>query len=1175
MLKARRSDRPPATNKPIKKSNTIKNNYNSKLSFAKKYIIYIFLSLIILFIGFTVLVPMLVNLKVWKPEIKAMLEAETGKFADIKGDIELSLYPSPQIKIYGISLKDDQKGVLIDFFNSDSVIAKLSLWTLLKGKIVIDKIIFEDLTINLENYPGADPNWVFYKKENKLELDKEAYNEVNSKFNYIQYPNVKIYKYEITKGNIIYNKDLKINIKDFLITKNNDADIIKGYLNINGINFSLNSSFVKQNDVENLWKSSLSLINKDLKILTNGDFKYKNNYPSLEGDLEISSDNIGKLFKGYKDINILNDKLKLTSKLSLSFENNNLLYSIYNLSANSGPFKFTGIVSGNNGIEPTIDAILSSNSMDLDLVNGSILSFKNILLKSKDQKFKNIKSYWDLFEGNMLLTVGTSKFLDYPIRDLIIDIEKKDKKYTLNSGKGTFPGNTKISLKGDFKNNFSLFEGSSIINSEDIRQFSKWLSIDIKNISDSRLKKTKLMSNVVLRDGGASFIGINGKIDSSEVTGEVRLRYEDLNSLYANLKVDKINLDAYIEKNSLSEEITKPNILNILTFDEINIDVNFDKLLFAKNEYNKIKFSGISKNDVLNIDELNILNFHNGKLILTGNIDYSSKDIRYDLAIKINHKNFEQFYNSYNLPIYLEDIFLGKGTIEILAKGKSDFLYTNMILDTDRLNILYDGDLNIKNMNLIGYDGKINISINDLNKFLTIPSKNNIIDKSNFFSNIFLKDNKLNINNIDFKSANYEYKGDIDINYDENKSINFYADLFSKATSINNLISIYNYFYLDKKNNIKGELKLKADSFNIYNVKISNFNSFVKFSEEELHLKKLEGNLFNGSISAEGKRSNNKEYAYKGNIKLSKIDSNILINDYFSYNKIKGDINSKIEVSGKAINIDQFFKTLNAKVEASIKKPKLLGLDTSKLIGKRSFKSELDINEFILESFNTEEKAEINNFSIKFNINDSSLILEKVNLKINNLNTWLEGKFNFYNKNYNASFKISLNDIDDKFILLNLKNDKGVENISIKNNYYLNNNIAANDSKKELDNEVNIISEKNNNDDFDTILDDLSKNSILSNLNKEDLSEIKDANVIKTASPQSSTVKDTEEDKSFNKVIESNIKISKLPTYLKDIKQPLPINYFKPKIIVNTITKPKLPSEEDLLDNLLESVLNP
>ena len=97
---------------------------------------------------------------------------------------------------------------------------------------------------------------------------------------------------------------------------------------------------------------------------------------------------------------------------------------------------------------------------------------------------------------------------------------------------------------------------------------------------------------------------------------------------------------------------------------------------------------------------------------------------------------------------------------------------------------------------------------------------------------------------------------------------------------------------------------------------------------------------------------------------------------------------------------------------------------------------------------------------------------------------------------------------------------------------------------------------------------------IYDDLNKEDLSEIKDANIIKAESPQSAIEKDTEEDKSFNKVIESNIKIFKIPKYLKDIKQPLPINYFKPKIIVNTITEPKLPSEEDLLDNLLASVLN-
>ena len=174
MLKARRSDRPPATKKRInKKNNTIKNSYNLKLGFIKKYIIYIFLSLIILFIGFTFIAPMFVNLKVWKPEIISMLESETGKTAEIKGDIELSIYPSPQIKVYGISLQDEKAGVFKNFLNSNSVVAKLSLLPLLKGNIVIDKIIFEDLNINLESFPNKNPNWAFNKKENLLQLDNE------------------------------------------------------------------------------------------------------------------------------------------------------------------------------------------------------------------------------------------------------------------------------------------------------------------------------------------------------------------------------------------------------------------------------------------------------------------------------------------------------------------------------------------------------------------------------------------------------------------------------------------------------------------------------------------------------------------------------------------------------------------------------------------------------------------------------------------------------------------------------------------------------------------------------------------------------------------------------------------------------------------------------------------
>ena len=1154
MLKARRSDRPPAPKKIInKKSNTIKNFYNSKFGFVKRYMVYIFFSLMITSVGFTFLVPMLVNLKVWKPEIKSMLEAETGKIAYIEGDIELSIYPSPQIKIYGVSLKDEKDGILSNFFNSNSVVAKLSLWPLLKGNIVIDKIIFEELTINLENYPNKDPNWVFYKKENKLELDINEFNQAHKKFNQVKYPNIKINEYAVTKGNIIYNNNSKINLKDILITKNNNADLIKGDINLNGINFSLNSSFVKNNDDKKVWKSSLSLINKDMKVLIKGNVNINNNFPGLEGSLEISSDELSKLSKSYKYLNLLNNRFKLISKLSLSFQNNNLLYSAYNLSINSGAHKFTGTVSGNNGIKPKIDLILSSNNIDLDLLGKSLSNLTESLSNAKDQNLKTKNSYWNLYEGTMLLSIGTSKFLEYPIRDVLLDIKKEDKNYILNIGKGTFPGNTKISFKGNLKNDFSVFEGSSVINSDNIRQFSKWLSIDIKNISDSRLRKTKLYSNVVIRDGGASFVGIDGKIDSSKVTGEVRLRYKDFNSLYANLKVDKINLDAYLEESKHSEGFTKINNLDIFTFDQVNIDIDFDKFLINKNEYNDIKLLGKYKDNVIKIDELSMLNFAKGSMKLTGSIDYSSKATIYDLAININHKDFEQFYSFYNLPKYFQDLLTGKGKIEMVAKGELDSLLSKIKLDTGLLNIIYEGGLNIKKFSLDGYDGKINLKINNLNKFLSLNSKKDLIQEASFFSNILMKNNKLNIENIDFKSADYKYNGDIHIDYLKNNNIIFDINLFANSTSINNIKSIYNYFVLSPNFPTKGRIKLKADLFHFNKLKIYNFNTSANLNEEEFHLKFFEGDLFDGTISAEGKRSNKKEYEYDGNIKFSNINGKELINNYFSYSKIEGNISSKVKVKGKAANLEQLFKTVNAEGEIFIKKSIINGLDISKLIETKNIKDIKNIDKFVIESFNTDKQAQINNFSIKYNINNNNILFDEVNIEIDELNSLFKGKFNFDNLDYNAFLKINIDDNDNKNISLKFINNRGLKNLIIENDYVVKKQVNENHN---INNKI----EDNTVVDFDDIIDGLSSKPFVSKVNNKILLQDEINNEI---------IKENVE------IIESNESFSRLPEYLKYVKDPIYKDYFKPKLIKNIISKPKLPTQEDLLNNLLENVLNP
>ena len=135
MLKATRSDRPPLAKKVLRrKSNNTEGPKKFNSGSFRKYILYIIIFILLLFFSFIFFAPMFINLKVWKPEIISMLQDNTGKTARISGDIKLKIYPSPQIKVYDISLVDEESGVINNFFRSDSVIAKLSFFPLLNAE---------------------------------------------------------------------------------------------------------------------------------------------------------------------------------------------------------------------------------------------------------------------------------------------------------------------------------------------------------------------------------------------------------------------------------------------------------------------------------------------------------------------------------------------------------------------------------------------------------------------------------------------------------------------------------------------------------------------------------------------------------------------------------------------------------------------------------------------------------------------------------------------------------------------------------------------------------------------------------------------------------------------------------------------------------------------------------
>ena len=123
--------------------------------------------------------------------------------------------------------------------SKNSFLAKLSFFPLLKGNIEIERITFDNLTLNLLNESNQRPNWVFEKNTSqKDDIDNFDVKEF-SKFNQIEYPNIKVNEYNINNGTIIYNNTSKIDFDNVSIMINENSNVLEGEININNNQFIL------------------------------------------------------------------------------------------------------------------------------------------------------------------------------------------------------------------------------------------------------------------------------------------------------------------------------------------------------------------------------------------------------------------------------------------------------------------------------------------------------------------------------------------------------------------------------------------------------------------------------------------------------------------------------------------------------------------------------------------------------------------------------------------------------------------------------------------------------------------------------------------------------------------------------------------------------------------------
>lgn len=95
-----------------------------------------------------------------KPVITDRIEQATGRSVAIHGDVEINLFPHPQLALHQLAISNPDWATADNLLNAEQVTLRPSLIDLLQGELTLEKLKFDDSTLNLEQRANAPANWV-------------------------------------------------------------------------------------------------------------------------------------------------------------------------------------------------------------------------------------------------------------------------------------------------------------------------------------------------------------------------------------------------------------------------------------------------------------------------------------------------------------------------------------------------------------------------------------------------------------------------------------------------------------------------------------------------------------------------------------------------------------------------------------------------------------------------------------------------------------------------------------------------------------------------------------------------------------------------------------------------------------------------------------------------------
>ncbi|WP_170826981.1 AsmA family protein [Magnetovibrio blakemorei] len=557
---------------------------------AKKFLIGV-LVVVALLAGVAIIGPSFIDSNALKQQATAQVRAATGRDLTIDGDLQISIFPSPTLTANSVTLTNAAGAAEDNMVSLKAVEVRVALMPLLSGKVQVERIRLVGAVVNIEKFADGRTNLEFQPQpqtqtQSKTgqtslsvpQVSETAENTDSSKASGAGEAgmDIRLDNFELVDSRLIYRDDTVGTVERI-----DDIDAMLRAVSLNGPFEAKGQARVR--GVPLAFEVSLGQIIKERTVPVNavvnapggaraqvtGAVLNLESTPRFRGKIKVQGENLAQLLNAALGAPSTPALLGQTFALDSAIDASAADVGLSELEIQLGKSRVTGSVQAALSEGVSFDVKLKSALIDVDemlkmaasetknapsaqgatpssasVATAPADASKDAPAPAKPQPF----AFPSDLRGTVQVTVDAVAVNGGLVNDVRLVAELADGELALSQFQAMAPGVTEVGVFGFArpKEGVLRFEGDVDVTCADPSSLTAWLGVKLPSGVAERVKRVTYKSKVTADAKQVVVSGLNVTADKSTLTGGVTLALRKRLSFGADLALNEINLDTYL-----------------------------------------------------------------------------------------------------------------------------------------------------------------------------------------------------------------------------------------------------------------------------------------------------------------------------------------------------------------------------------------------------------------------------------------------------------------------------------------------------------------------------------------------------------------------------------------------------------------------------------------------------